>query len=346
MKTLRKFFSVILLFVLLLVPTQSVSAQGLFDGPVIFGGSYTVEGGETLNGDLVVFGGVILVEEGALVTGSVVLIGGTLTINGEVEGDVVAVGGAASLGENAIVHGDLATAGASLHREEGSIVEGETIYNTPGFSSDVDPFIPVIPAIPGAPEMPFVPNTPVVVHTNPLWTILGVFGRSLAMGLLAMLVALFLAEPTRRVGQAVIDQPAVAGGLGFLTVFVAPLAILVLALTIILAPIAILAVLLFLVAILYGWIALGIEVGERFTKMLKQEWALPLSAGFGAFLLTLISASVELIPCIGWLMPFIIGTLALGGVIMSRFGSQAVLPPAAPVVDAAPLPPVDGEPVG
>ena len=373
MKTSTKFLSVFLLLALLFVPMQSVSAKGLGEGPVIFGGSYTVSEGETLNSDLVVFGGFVTVEEGGLVNGSVVLIGGNLTVDGEVNGDVVIVGGMASLGEEAIVRGDLAVVGATLQRAEGALIEGDLVYNvsefriggettviehpaaTTGTPSVIEPSVATTgtPSVIEPPSVPIVPFTPITPNSpngwsNPLWLIFGVFGRAIAMSLLAMLVVMFLPEPTRRVGQAAVDQPGIAGGIGFLTILVSPLALLALTITIILIPVAFLAGLLILVAILYGWIALGLEVGERFTKMLNWNFPLPLSAGFGTLLLTLVSASVGLIPCIGWMMPFLIAMLALGGVIISRFGSQTVLKPApvmrAEVVETSSIPPVDGEP--
>ncbi len=152
-----------------------------------------------------------------------------------------------------------------------------------------------------------------------------------------MLIALFLDDPTRRVSEAIVAQPMIAGGLGFLTISLAPFVLLVLVITIFLAPVAFLAVLALIVALLYGWIALGFEVGQRFTKMIKQEWALPLTAAFGTWLLTIISASIGLIPCVGWLAPFIIATLALGGVVMTRFGTQVALPPTAKTATVAPV---------
>ncbi|MBT3338381.1 MAG: hypothetical protein HN855_02285 [Anaerolineae bacterium] len=347
MKKTFKIFSLLLILSLLLLPTQTVAAQGLLDGPVIFGGSYTLESGESLDGDVIVFGGVVMIEAGAEVNGSVVVFGGSLTINGQVNGDVVLIGGAASLGEESLIDGSLSVISATLNRADGAEVTGDVIYNASGFASEESLSAPTIPAIPGLPEIPFIEQAPIMLN-NPLWAVVGVLGRSIAMGLLAMLIALFLEEPTRRVGEAAAAQPAIAGGLGFLTVILAPFTLFVLAITIFLAPVAFLAVLALLVALLYGWIALGFEVGQRFTKMLDQEWAFPLTAGFGTWLLTIISASIGLIPCVGWLAPLIIATLALGGVVMTRFGSQVALPPVASVVSVAepapePIPPVDGE---
>ena len=339
MKKTIKILTLIITLSLILLPTQSVAAQGLGDGPVIFGGSYTLKSGETLTNDILVFGGTVMIEEGAEVYGDIVLFGGSLTINGEVNGEVALIGGAAILGEESLIDGDLTLISATLHRADGAEVTGEISYSVAG---DNDGQI-VIPQIPGVPEIPFVQQEPLVLYNNPLWVAGGVLGRSFAMALLAMLVALFLAEPTKRVGEAITAQPAVAGGLGFLTVIFSPVVILVLMITVLLIPVGVVAILAIMAALLYGWIALGFEVGERFTKMINQEWQLPLTAAFGTWLLTIITAAFDLIPCIGWLVPFLITTLALGGVIISRFGSQSGVNTAPAVLDATPIPPVDGE---
>ena len=339
MKKTLKFLSLLLVMSLLLLPTQTAAASGPNDGPVIFGGSYTLKSGDTVNGDVLVFGGVVLIEDGAIVNGDVVVFGGSLTVNGQVNGDVALVGGVAMLGAESVIDGSLSLVGATLNRADGAQVNGEVTYSEPSFNLDTPPSVPGVLNVPGVPRVPGVPNVPVVPfewHSNPLWVGLRVFGRSLAMALLALLVGLFLEEPTRRVGQSIAGQPVIASGLGFLTIILAPAVLIVLAITIILAPVAFLAVLVLLVALLYGWIALGFEVGLRFTKMIKQDWALPLTAAFGTWLLTIISAAIGLIPCVGWLAPFILATVALGGVTMSRFGSQIAHPPEVPLAPAAP----------
>ena len=349
MKRTFNFFSLLLVLSLLLLPTQTVAASGPYDGPVIFGGTFTLEDGETQNGDVVVFGGVVDIEDGAVVNGSIVVFGGSLTIDGQVNGEVVLMGGAAMLGETALINGDLSLVSATLNRADGSQVNGDINYNVPNAHTVDAPFV-VVPAVPGMPDdLPFIRPVPLFSVDNPLWKGLSIFGRSLGMAMLALLVALFLEEPTRRVGEAVTGQPVVAGGLGFLAIPVTVVAVLILAVTIILAPVAFLLVLVFLAGLLYGWIALGFEVGQRFTKMIGQEWALPVTAAFGTWLLTLISASLNLVPCVGWMAPFIIVTLALGGVVMSRFGSRPAMPLAAAIVaspapaESEPLPSVDGD---
>jgi hypothetical protein len=74
---------------------------------------------------------------------------------------------------------------------------------------------------------------------------------------------------------------------------------------------------------LFGMIALGQEVGERFTRAISQTWAPVLATGFGTFLLLLVGGFVGFIPCFGWLLTFIVSLVAIGGVAMTWFGTRS-----------------------
>jgi len=108
-----------------------------------------------------------------------------------------------------------------------------------------------------------------------------------------------------------------------LTLVIAPLAILIMAITLILIPVALIVVFIIPLAWLFGIIALGQEVGERFTNAINQTWAPVLATGFGTFLLLLVGGFVGLIPCVGWLLPFLVGLIAVGGVAMTWFGTRS-----------------------
>ena len=70
-------------------------------------------------------------------------------------------------------------------------------------------------------------------------------------------------------------------------------------------------------------ISIGVEIGKRLEKGLNQEWALPVSAGIGTLILTLIINGIgEVIPCIGWMVPALVGMVGLGATMLSRFGTQ------------------------
>ncbi len=327
MKT--KLFIVLALLSLLLISAAPASGGGpLDDGPVIFGGNYTLASGDTLNGDLVVFGGNVTIEEDALVKGSIVIFGGNVSLDGTMEGDMVLIGGSGSMGENAVIEGDLVTVGSSFSRAEGSRIEGE-IQIEPAIEIPAIPEVPAVPEVPAIPDVPNVPEPPSIMN-NPIGSALGILGRSIGLALLAMLLSLFLRPQMERVAQIITSQPLVAGGVGLLTVCLFPLALLILLITLILPPL--LAILLVL-AWLFGLVSIGMEAGERFTRAIDQTWPPMLTTGFGTFLLALIAEGVGLIPCVGWLAPFLLGVLGLGAVVLMIFNSRA-----RPLVTAAPVP--------
>lgn len=335
MKKFKKLFIALILLALVLMPASSAKAQGLDDGTggkVIFGESFTLAKGDTLNGDLVVFGGNVTIEEGATVVGSVVVFGGTLTENGLVKKDAVVFGGVVSVGEKAVVNGDAVTIGGQLNVAEGGVIKGERVSNVPLPKIE----LPAVPAVPNTPSLPVVPT--VDYGLNPLVSAMNVLLRALALAALAMLVSVFLQPQIERVSQTIVSQPFAAGSFGLLSVFVAPLALVLLVITILLIPVALVGVFLLMLAWLFGIIAMGQEVGERFTKAINQTWAPVLTTGFGTFLLMLVGGAVALVPCVGWLAPFVIGLVAIGGVLMTWFAPRQAKGPRMNV-PAEPIPP-------
>ena len=178
-----------------------------------------------------------------------------------------------------------------------------------------------------------------------------VFFQAVAVALLAMLAMMFLQPQVERVGQAITTQPLISGGVGLLTMFGAPVVIfivvIIMAVTIILIPVAVavalLGSLLIALAWLFGMIALGQEVGERFTRAINQSWAPVLTAGFGTFLLMLVAGAIGQIPCVGWLVPAVLGLLGVGAVVLTRFGARALQAPVMTVY-TPPTPPVPPAP--
>jgi hypothetical protein len=142
----------------------------------------------------------------------------------------------------------------------------------------------------------------------------------------AMLLALFWQPQLERAGKAIVSQPLMSGAIGLLSFFVAA----ILFLTIIPPVLA-------FFAWLFGVVAMGSEVGERFTKSLNQTWSPVLSVGFGTFLLMLVGGAIGLIPCLGGLILFLLGMIGIGGAVMTWFGAR---PPQVPAMPAF-APPAD-----
>ena len=149
-----------------------------------------------------------------------------------------------------------------------------------------------------------------------------------------MLLTLFLHPQLDRVAQAVTKQPFIAGSIGLLTAFLAPLTLVILVVTLILIPVALAAVVLLVLAWLFGIVAFGMEVGDRLTKALHQSWEPVLSTGLGTFLLGIVIGSVNLIPCVGWLAPLIVGLMGLGAAVITMFGTRPLHPMALSTPDS------------
>jgi len=315
MKSLKTSFILLFILALVFLPTQNVHASGLLDGRVVFGDNFTLKSGQTMTGDLVVIGGNAVVEENATVSGDLVVVGGTLTLDGIVEGDSAIIGGSANLGSTAVIEGDLVTVGGSVKQDPQAQVKGQVVTNVP--APDIQ-----IPGVPVFPNLTIPPQPDFSFHFNPFTRAMQVLFTAVALALLAMLASLFLQPQIERVSLAMAGQPIVTGSFGLLTVVLLPFAVLTLIITLLLIPVAILVVIAAPFAWLFGVIALGTEVGERFTRAISQSWAPALTAGFGTFLLMLVSGGIGMIPCVGWLIPFIIALLGIGGVVVTIFGTR------------------------
>jgi hypothetical protein len=336
MKTKLKM--ILILLALLFVPTGTASAQEPGGDVFRLGQNYTLESDETLAGNLAVVGGNADIEKDAVVNGdialiggnlkldgnvngNVALIGGNLSISGKIDGDIVVIGGQALLTETAVVNGDIVTMGGQVTQEPGAQVSGEIVNNAPPINI---PDVPNIPNIPNVPGVPNVPNPPDInVSVNPFWEVAGVVGRALAVAAIGMLLTLFLQPQMERVGDAIARQPVLAGSFGLLTLVLAPLVLVIMVVTLILIPVALIVAFVIPLAWLFGIVALGQEVGERFTNAINQTWAPVLATGFGTFLLLIVGGLVGLIPCVGWLVPFLVGLIAVGGVAMTWFGTRS-----------------------
>jgi cytoskeletal protein CcmA (bactofilin family) len=340
MKIKFRILTIFAFLALLLLPTGTAYAQGPSPdgGRVIFGNDFTLESGDTFTGDLVVFGGNVTIEEEAELKGNLIIFGGTAVSNGGIKGDVVIVGGQVDLDEKALVSGDVVTIGGQLDRAEGATVEGDVVNNLP-------PNIE-IPSGQFPPEIP-IPNNPIVnVRFNPFLEFGRVMGSAIFMAVLGMLATLFFRDRLDRVSQAVITQPLAASSIGLLTIVV----MFLVGITIILLPFVLLGLIPLAFAWLFGIISIGQEVGDRFAKALRQNWEPVVTTGLGTFALVFVIASIQsmndLLPfmaCVTWILPVLVGLLAIGAVVVTRFGARPVQSPAltvyTPPADSGQAPP-------
>jgi len=286
---------------------------------VVMGGSCVLQSDETLQSDMLIMGGSAVLEKGSTVEGDVVVMGGNLDAQGTIEGDLNVIGGNATLGSHARVEGDVNTAGGNLDRREGAEIEGSYNQNVP-FPFD----------LPGRMETPSWNNgagsswsDPIANGFNLVWKAFWWLARSLLWAVLALIVVLMVPRNVERVAAEGTARPVEAGGLGCLTAIVVPLILAVLAITICGIPVTIVGALLLLVAWSLGIIALGYELGKRLVHMLKQDWAPAVTAALGTAVLTLAMNGIgAVVPCIGWVVPLVVGMVGLGAVLLTRFGAD------------------------
>ncbi len=297
-------------------PLPANSQSQSYSDKVVFGDTFFLMSGDVLDGNLTILGGTVTLENNSEVTGDVVLLGGTLNANGNIMGNLSTLGGSLFLGDQAIIHGNLSMLGGGLHRSSQSQVLGQTV------NGGINPFNINLPSLPF--------NINLFSGFQSLFTVFRTFVNIIILSALALLVVLVWPRPTERVAQAIGTQPVITGGLGLLTAVVLPALLIVLLITIILIPVSLLGFLALGIAILFGWFGVGLEVGKRLGDLLKVNWQPALLAGMGTLTISLIASFIGAIPCVGWLVPFLIAMVGLGGVIITQFGSK-FYPPSTPV---------------
>jgi hypothetical protein len=274
-------------------------------------------GAEIIGEDMIRFADNIVIEEDEIVEGDVVAILGDVVVYGVIEGDVVAVGGSVTVGPRGEVDGDAVAVGGQLHKEPGGIVHGETVSVGTG---------------PG-------------VRVHPKWVGGNVFSRVgrfflfiLWTAFLVLLGAIVIAvarRPVRNMCTLARREAFKMGLIGLLSWVIIFVAIAFFTVTIIGIPIGLILIpLITALAVLFGYVAVALAVGERFgngggrsiyTTMGIGILLLQALAILGG-LLRLPGGGIGIIGAIisvfGWAVIFVAATVGLGAVVMSKFGTK------------------------
>lgn len=297
-------------FLLLAVAPAALARDGDRD-KVVFGQRFTLRAGERLDGDLTGFNSAIVLERDSVVQGDVAVFGGSISVEGEVRGNLVSMGGGVTLGETAVVGGDLVVFSGSIEQAPGATIRGQALMGLrmwrPGG---------VIPA----PEMEVRPPA------QRLWNLLErlilwqlrVLGTTLLLVLIGLAVLLIAPQGVARIATAAASQPAVSFGLGLLTLL---LGVFAGALLLIACGLGLLVWLALAVGLILGWIGVGLWMGERLLEALRLRPASSIPAL--ALGITVISVLANLPFCIGFLIWLILGSIGLGAVVATRFGTES-----------------------
>jgi cytoskeletal protein CcmA (bactofilin family) len=308
MKRVFTAFAIVTLAALLL--PMPVMAGGFYEGKVILGSNFVLDSGETLDGDLLVFGGNVTLKPDSHVLGDVILFGGNVTSDGEVTGGIVVLGGNVNLNAQAVVNGNVFLLGGNLNRDEGARIEGQ-VMTEQAFDVPYDFQWE-------GPDFTWFRFSPASTAMRALWFLF----RSFMLAALAVLVVMFWPESVKRVAKVTVEQPLLTAGVGVLTAIVTPIVLLLISILIITIPIVLIIALAVVVAVIFGWLSIGYEVGKRMGEVFKWDLHPAAAAGLGTFLFSVVVGGIGFIPCFGWLAPIIMSFLAVGAVILTRFGSQ------------------------
>ncbi|MCX7851858.1 MAG: polymer-forming cytoskeletal protein [Caldilineales bacterium] len=338
----------LMLVLMLLAAPGPIMAQGPDEGDrVLMGENLTLARGETRRGDVVILSGQLRMEPDSMLDGDVAVIGGSATVAGTVTGDVAVIGGSLRLEATAFIQGDVVSVGGTLERHPQAIVRGNIAH---GFRFGPETGM----------RLPFDSDwiTPPLETTPPrprVWDWLGGFflngltavALATLMAVLGVLLVVAFPQPTGRVAQTVRENPVLSFGVGLLTEALALPLLVVLTVTICLAPLALLTALALVAAWMFGWLAVGWVMGQWLARAFNARQTTPvLEMAVGVILLTLLWRLPLVIPCLGRLVSagvlIVAGSIGLGAVLLSRFGSQLYRPgfsqeaPALPPVAPAP----------
>jgi len=314
---------------LLLIPVSLVQAAPFQDDEVTIGEDVTLREGERINGDLVVIGGNLTMREGSLVAGNAAVVGGTAAIDGTVVGDLVALGGDVTLGNHARVEGDVVALGGRVHRAEGaeigSVVQGPGLGTVRFWRGLSLPFF--------SGNIGFRPGSAIASTVS---TLIG----AVFLTFIGVAVYSFWPTQTAEVGRTIVAAPLPSLGVGCLVYPLAAIFSFFILITICLAVFVPVVVLLVVAAGLFGWIALGVLLGQWLAQVTGWRTATPVMvAGVGVFVVSIAGAILAEIPCLGTLVVLSAASIGLGAVVLSRFGTRRYGVPAAPSPGApAPTP--------
>jgi hypothetical protein len=251
--------------------------------------------------NIVKIGSDVTIEEGTKVH-NVLAIGGQVTVDGVVENDIVAIGGSVVLTGKAMVGGNVFVLGGITVRGSGAEIRGNlTEINADDISAAIA-------------------NALSEEWEGWSW-IFAIISMSIFLGvlLLTIITVFLIPKPIRLISSAIMEKPfkVTAWGIGGLTLIV-PLAVLlaVSVVGIVLIPLEMTIV---LCAVLLGFIAVSQLVGRKlFTLLKRQDQSIMRETIWGLIVLWLIGW----IPYVGWMIKMCSIVIGLGGVLLTRFGTN------------------------
>jgi len=244
------------------------------------------------------FGSDIYIEKNTSVD-KAVAIGGSIKVVGNVQEDVVAIGGNVELTNSAIVLGDVVTIGGKLKKAPGAIIKGEIVeIGVPGSGAW------------GRKE------------SMSMWGLGFVLFKLASFAGVLILALILVAFATKQIGMAS-SAAEKNGWRSFWVGLLAMISIVPIALLLLVSIVGIIFVplwgLLVVTAFFFAKVVLSQLIGKKLLKLFKiDKKPMPLEVALGLIVLSLIG----MVPILGGIALWALGTIALGAIVLTRFGTQ------------------------
>jgi hypothetical protein len=316
--------------VLTLAPTVAAQTAPPTDGVVLWGKNYELEDGQRLDGDLLLIDGDAFLGRDSLVDGTVIVWDGDVEVSGLVAGDVILSAGTIYLRDGGAVEGDvICSSTCTLEREDGSSIAGALIRGVSIEALRPDRWLD---------EAWTAPSTRALgrMWTGGATSALGWVLKAtqsvvavLVITVVAGLVALTWPESTSRVAGALEETSLTSFGLGLLTAVCGAALVTMLAVTICLLPLAALGAVVLGGLAFYGWIGVGLFVGQRLHTTTASHGGTPATpvwmGALGTLAITSVPAALGLFSCLkafGWIWVGLLACTGLGAVVITRLGTN------------------------
>jgi cytoskeletal protein CcmA (bactofilin family) len=295
---------------------QTIIVRGTIAGDVLCAGqtldiSGTVDGNIRSIGQLltisapvkrnvVVAGQTVRVAPEAAIAGELLAAGQTILLNSSIGGDVNAAAESVSLGEKARIAGNFTYTSPTVASEAtGAAITGKVSHI---ISKKLEP----------------KPLTARNLFPKPQPWPANAVGSIIFYLIVGALVVLIKREKIGRITQQMIARPWFDGLVGLLSMIVAPIVIMMVAITIIGIPIALILVVVFIAMIVLGRIYVSVIVGNKLLAAIgRTKSGLLLQVGIGVIIIELLVK----VPILGFFVTTAATLCGLGGIVMN-FGKR------------------------
>lgn len=293
---------------------QTIIVRGTVAGDVLCAGQ-TLDISGTVGGNIRSIGQLLTIS--APVKRNVVVAGQTINILPEavITGELLAAGQMMRL--NSSVGGDVNAAAESIVLGEKARIAGNFTYTSPTVASEATGAAitgKVSHVLPKKEEIKPVKN--LMPKVKPWKT--RAAGSIIFYLIVGALVVLLAKEKVMRITAQMRVRPWFDGLVGFLTIILAPVAIMMVAITLIGIPVAIILGIIFAVMIVLSRIYVAVIVGDKLLSAIgKTKSGLLLQVVIGVIIIELLAT----VPILGWFVTSVATLWGLGGIVMN-FGKR------------------------